>query len=597
MLGHFERLGAAAVGFSRTAGKGFRAYEELPAALSGAESVVHCAAVTRFFGDRDEIMRVNGEWPVELYRQANQAGVPSFIFISSIAVHGYWNRDPDTITDETPVGDRRSRMSDYGLAKCVAEEGLRRAADRTCLVILRPGIIYDEYTHERLRASGPQPVWRAEQRLPYVHADNVCHAVSQALRAGGSGTYLLVDGEQPNVLQYYALFGIPFRPVPAYKRRLLSWVRTARAVVRGRREILRGLRHEEDCQSRRIVYVSRRIRTDIGYIPVRRLEDALPSGREDVDETVFPKAPRMRLAAVGLGSWGRRLVAEAVGTGRFDIVALCDPVLEESSKPRCCRDVPVFRTVQDLVGSTQCDGVLVCTPNFLHAENVAMLSPHVRQIYLEKPMGRGIEDRRLIEECVDKSGAGLTVGYALGQSSGARRVRELAGSLGRITGARLVRTLARDYPSSDWRTDPERCPGGVIAQLGVHLFDLAIEVLGGCEFDAVNASSRLPNGQVWACSWRGRAGESKLDMRAAFAEANAFELRVEGERGFVALADGNLAWRIGRDEGSRPVDLEDGSPAMLKAFYRSWLNLRRGIAPKALQVEACYERSLRIVQG
>ena len=112
LLAWLGRLGGNAVGFSRSRDKGFRTYEELQTSMSGAEAVVHCAAVTRFFGDPEEITRVNGQWPVELYREADEAGVPTFVFISSIAVHGYWNRPPLTVTEAAPIGARRSRLSD-----------------------------------------------------------------------------------------------------------------------------------------------------------------------------------------------------------------------------------------------------------------------------------------------------------------------------------------------------------------------------------------------------------------------------------------------------------------------------------------------------
>ena len=113
--------------------------------LTGCKIVIHCAA-------RVHIMDDQVDNPLELYREANtagtinlarqafEAGVNRFIFVSSIKVNGESSdlNKPFTSTDTKQPEDL------YGLSKSEAEEQLLALAEETGLevVIIRPTLVY-----------------------------------------------------------------------------------------------------------------------------------------------------------------------------------------------------------------------------------------------------------------------------------------------------------------------------------------------------------------------------------------------------------------------------------------------------------------------
>lgn len=119
-------------------------YDEV---LKNADTVIHCAARVHIMDDSvsdplSEFRAINTEGTLNLARQAAQAGVQRFIFLSSIKVNGEStsNRPPFT------AFDTRSPKDAYGVSKSEAEEQLLVLGNETGMeiVIIRPPLIYGD---------------------------------------------------------------------------------------------------------------------------------------------------------------------------------------------------------------------------------------------------------------------------------------------------------------------------------------------------------------------------------------------------------------------------------------------------------------------
>lgn len=113
--------------------------------LDGIDCVIHCAArVHQMQENPDEADKayqaVNVDGTLNLARQAAEAGVKRFVFISSIKVNGEFTAPghPFTPSIALPPTDL------YGLSKYQAEQGLQKIAAETGLevVIVRPPLVY-----------------------------------------------------------------------------------------------------------------------------------------------------------------------------------------------------------------------------------------------------------------------------------------------------------------------------------------------------------------------------------------------------------------------------------------------------------------------
>lgn len=114
-------------------------------ALSKAAAVIHVAARVHIMSDLSvdplaEFREVNTLGTLNLARQAADAGVARFVFVSSIKVNG------ESTSNKLPFqsSDKHSPEDPYGISKSEAEFGLQKIAKETEMevVIIRPPLVY-----------------------------------------------------------------------------------------------------------------------------------------------------------------------------------------------------------------------------------------------------------------------------------------------------------------------------------------------------------------------------------------------------------------------------------------------------------------------
>lgn len=116
-------------------------------ALQGVSCVFHIAARVHIMNDDSvdplaEFKAVNTYGTLNLAKQAAQAGVKRFIFVSSIKVNG------ETTSGKQPFTSKDKRMPEdpYGISKSEAEQQLLELGKQTGMeiVIIRPPLVYGE---------------------------------------------------------------------------------------------------------------------------------------------------------------------------------------------------------------------------------------------------------------------------------------------------------------------------------------------------------------------------------------------------------------------------------------------------------------------
>ena len=207
-------------------------------ALLGIKVVVHLAARVHVMNDAAtdalaEFRRVNVAGTLHLAKQAVEAGVQRFVFISSIKVNGEGTLlgHPYT-TEDLPVP-----VDPYGISKREAEDALRQLAIDTGLevVIIRPPLIYGPGVKAnflsmiRLLDKGvPLPLGAIRNQRSLVALDNLIDLIITCIHhpAAANQTFLVSDGEDlstPQLLQRTAAaLGKKawLLPVPGF---LLAW--------------------------------------------------------------------------------------------------------------------------------------------------------------------------------------------------------------------------------------------------------------------------------------------------------------------------------------------------------------------------------------
>jgi nucleoside-diphosphate-sugar epimerase len=211
--------------------------------LAGCEVVVHLAARVHVMQDVAadplvEFRRVNVQGTLNLARQAAAAGVPRFVFVSSIKVNGEATRPGHPFT----AGDVAAPLDDYGVSKMEAEQGLRELSARTGMevVIIRPPLVYGPGVKANfaammrwLKRGVPLPLGAIHNQRSLVALDNLVDLIVTCLThpAAANQTFLVSDGEDVSTTELLRrmcrALNRPARliPVPA------SWLKLVATLV------------------------------------------------------------------------------------------------------------------------------------------------------------------------------------------------------------------------------------------------------------------------------------------------------------------------------------------------------------------------------
>lgn len=177
--------------------------------------------------------RVNRQFAIEAAEAAVAAGVPRFVFISSIAVHGLAEADRPVGPDFPVAPD-----SAYGAAKLAAERELSALAARSGLelVVVRPALVCGPHAPgnpaklARAVATGlPLPLGRLNNRRSLIDVDDLAElllrCVDRDVAAGG--TFMAGDPDTLStteiVTEIAAGLGQPARLLPC-PTRTLRWL-------------------------------------------------------------------------------------------------------------------------------------------------------------------------------------------------------------------------------------------------------------------------------------------------------------------------------------------------------------------------------------
>lgn len=198
-----------------------------------------------------------------------------------------------------------------------------------------------------------------------------------------------------------------------------------------------------------------------------------------------------RLAFLGLGWIGRNRMEALAASGLAEIVGLADPdprAVERAlaSAPRAVRG----ETLDDLLRARP-DGVVIATPSALHsAQTIAALKAGAA-VFCQKPLGRDAGETAAAVEAAREADRLLAtdLSYRHTEAVRAMAAEVASGGLGEIYAVDL--TFHNAYgPDKPWFRNRALSGGGCLIDLGVHLVDLALWLLGWPEIDVRSAQMK-----------------------------------------------------------------------------------------------------------
>lgn len=163
------------------------------------------------------------------------------------------------------------------------------------------------------------------------------------------------------------------------------------------------------------------------------------------------------------------------------ILAVCD-VSEESAKNAAAKfDVPhIFSDYKKMLEMDELDAVHVCTPNFLHMQPAIDALNAGKHVIVEKPIARNAVEGLAMVNAAKANNKKFMVAQSFRFTPEAQCVKRFidAGELGDIYFARAWALRRRGVPSWGVFTDKEKQGGGPMIDIGVHVLDLALYLMG-----------------------------------------------------------------------------------------------------------------------
>lgn len=327
---------------------------------------------------------------------------------------------------------------------------------------------------------------------------------------------------------------------------------------------------------------------------------------------------KLKIGIVGCGGIANYAHLPAYANmDNVEIVALCDIIKERAEKAKKdykLDSAKVYGDFNEFIEDPDMESVDICTPNYLHSVFAVSAFEHGKHVFSEKPDSVGVEEVEKMKAASEKAGKILMVMRNNRFAAASQYLKKYidAGSMGEIYAGRCGWQRRRGIPGKGgWFTTKEQSGGGPLIDLGVHMIDLSIWLMGNPTPVAVSGSTYCKFAQATSVSDSANSnfGDSvedgifnvedlamgfiKFDNGACLQIEFSWASNVEREHRFVELrgTKAGCSWHddrakiFGEDEGTL-FDLEPQTPDYASGHEK---NLRHYVDVVLNGAKPCFE--------
>lgn len=247
-------------------------------------------------------------------------------------------------------------------------------------------------------------------------------------------------------------------------------------------------------------------------------------------------------ALVGLGWWGTTIAHSLEGSAMLRLTRAIDtdPARAEWAK---ARGLAFSTTLDPALTDPAIDAIILCTPHSQHTAQVARAAAAGKHVFCEKPLALSRREAEASVAACRAAGVVLGVGHERRFEPPFAALRRLVdeGELGTLL--QIEASFCQDkfltLPPGNWRLSSVEAPAGPLTATGIHLLDLAVNLLGPAVRVAASlrrTGSKLANGDTLGALVSFESGANLL-LSAILATPFAGRLMVYGDKAWVELRD------------------------------------------------------------
>lgn len=260
---------------------------------------------------------------------------------------------------------------------------------------------------------------------------------------------------------------------------------------------------------------------------------------------------KIKIGVIGAGNIGvvhvqgfQDLAQECEVVGITDVnQQLAKTKAEELGIPR------VFETIDAMIASRDVDAVVIGVPNKFHAPIAVQALAAGKHVLLEKPMALDMEAAHAILQASRESQATLMIAHQLRWDSVAMQIKDQVerGELGDIYTAKTGWYRRKGIPGwGTWFTRKDASGGGPLIDIGVHMLDLALHLMGNPKPIAVSGATYAKFGP----ERKGIGGWGKPDWSGVFDVEDLATALIRMEDGSTLTLE--VSWAVHMDTDNQP---------------------------------------------
>ncbi len=255
----------------------------------------------------------------------------------------------------------------------------------------------------------------------------------------------------------------------------------------------------------------------------------------------------LRVGVVGIGWAGQQHLKAYEALEGVRIVSLAGMEQELRDSLQAEYSIPnAFADWKDMLEHGGLDAISVAVPTFLHAPIAVAALERGIHVLSEKPIARNAAEGQAMVDAARKAGRVLDVAFNHRRRGDIQALKGVIddGGLGRPYYAKASWLRRQGIPMlGSWFTNPALAGGGPLADIGVHVLDYALHLLGEPKVLSVSASTHSELGP------RGLGGNARY---TAMKSAHKFEVE-DFATAFIRLEGGGTlileaGWAAYRDE-------------------------------------------------
>jgi predicted dehydrogenase len=241
---------------------------------------------------------------------------------------------------------------------------------------------------------------------------------------------------------------------------------------------------------------------------------------------------RLRVGVIGAGIGAIHLAAYNQ-LPRVEVVALAGLDDERVRRVALEYNVPqTYREYENLLAEPGIDAVSVCLPNALHAPvSIAALRAG-KHVLVEKPLSRNRDEAHTMIDAARATERVLMVSFDKRYRGDVQWIKQYidSGAIGQIYYAKAHWMRRAGIPRlGSWFVSKEQAGGGPLIDLGVHVLDIAMYLMGEPRPHAVSANTYAAFGPRGLKNWVGRQQFSDEHLTYEVEDLATAFVRLEGD--------------------------------------------------------------------